>query len=311
MTQTQGKPNQILQGVIIISASVSALAFGDAIAKLLSADLTLWQIFFARSLFALPILGAVIIFTGTAFRVHAAKWVVLRSVLLVLTWIAYYASFPVLSLSVAAVAIYTFPILVALFSSFLTEEPTTKRQWLGIMIGFIGVVVILKPGSDAFSWFTLLPVLGASFLALAMILTRNKCQQESPLILSFSLLAAFFVVGLIGIIVLTIWPLSDQIQSASAFVFSGWGQMDGLAWLVMMFLGLMAVAVFSGIARAYQIAPPAIIAVFDYVYLVSAILWGFIFFAEKPDTLTIFGMGLIFFAGVLVAMPAARNRFVK
>ncbi|MCF6305089.1 MAG: DMT family transporter [Rhodobacteraceae bacterium] len=306
-----GRPDKTLQGILIISASVTALAFSDAIAKQLSLNLTIWQIFFLRSLFALPVLGVIFVLTGTAFRVYAPKWVLLRSVLLVLTWVCYYASFPFLSLSVAAVAIYTFPILVALFSTFLTDEPTSGRQWLGIMLGFVGVVVILQPGTDGFLWFTLLPVLGASFLAIAMILTRSKCQQESPLILSFSLLAVFLITGLIGIVVLTILPLSSQFQSASAFVFTGWGQMGLWEWGLMAFVGLMAVGIFSGIARAYQIAPPAIIAVFDYVYLLSATLWGFVFFAEKPGAVTLVGMGLIFFAGLLVAMPASKARVSK
>ncbi len=303
-----GRPDKTLQGILIISASVSALAFGDAIAKQLSVNLTIWQIFFARSLFALPVLGIVFIVSGTPFRFYVAKWVMLRSVLLVLTWICYYASFPFLSLPVAAVAIYTFPVLVALFSTFLINEPTTRRQWLGIMLGFVGVIVILQPGSDGFSWFALLPVSGAGFLALAMILTRTKCLHESPLILSFSQLLGFLIAGLVGIVALTIWPLSPQMQSASGFVFTGWGRMGGFEWALMAFLGLMAVGIFSGIARAYQIAPPAIIAVFDYVYLISATLWGFVFFAERPGALTLAGMALIFFAGVLVAVPKPRLR---
>jgi len=227
---------------------------------------------------------------------------------LVLTWIAYYASFPVLSLTVAAVAIYTFPILVALFSTVLIKEPATLRQWLGIGFGFLGVVVILRPGSDAFSWFALLPVLGASFLALAMILTRTKCQGESPLMLSFGQLGGFFVVGLIGIVILALFPLSPEIQSASPFVFTSWGAMGMVEWGLMAMLGVLSVGIFSGIGRAYQIAPPAIVAVFDNVYLISATIWGFVFFAEKPDAVTLSGMALIIFAGLLVAMSSTKSR---
>ena len=54
-------------------------------------------------------------------------------------------------------------------------------------------------------------------------------------------------------------------------------------------------------ARAYQIAPPQIIATFDYAYLVSAAIWGFVFFAERPDALTLLGMALITIAGLLAA----------
>jgi drug/metabolite transporter (DMT)-like permease len=76
-------------------------------------------------------------------------------------------------------------------------------------------------------------------------------------------------------------------------------------------------AYFTGVARAYQIAPPSIIATFDYAYLISAALWGFVFFSETPDVFTLAGMILITMAGLLVAAPKsttlsrldARRRF--
>ena len=72
------------------------------------------------------------------------------------------------------------------------------------------------------------------------------------------------------------------------------------------FLGALSAAYFAGVARAYQIAPPSTIATFDYSYLVSAALWGFVFFGERPDLFTIAGMLSITAAGLLVATPGGR-----
>lgn len=293
---------------MIISVSVFVLAFSDAISKQLSSSLSIWQIFFVRSLFALPIMAVIFRVTGTAFRVQATKWVVLRSVFLVMTWICYYSSFTMLTLSVAATAIYMFPVMIALFSSFLTKEPATSRQWTGIVLGFVGVVIILKPGTDAFSWFTLLPLLGAVFLALAMLVTREKCQEESPLMISFSQLVGFFVAGLAGLVWFSIFPTEADLQSTSSFVFSGWRDMLLSHWGLMAFTAILAIGIFSGIGKAYQIAPPAIVAVFDYVYLLSAAIWGFVFFSEIPGFATVLGMATITVAGALVALPAAQSR---
>ena len=301
------RPDQTALGIGIILASVLTMAFADALVKLVSADLTVWQVFVARSLVAVPLLMVLMRATGVALTLQAPKWTVIRAVLLVLTWLAFYASLPVLSLSVAAVAAYTNPIMTALLSATLIGERVAPRQWGGVLLGFLGVVAILKPGTDAFSWFTLLPLLAAALYALAMVLTRSKCQDEAPLTLSLALHASFLVTGVIATAVLAVIGLSDEAKAAYPFLIGDWMPMGAREWGLMALLGALAAAYFVGVARAYQIAPPPIIATFDYAYLVSAALWGFVFFAEKPDALTIAGMVLITTAGLLVAAPFSRT----
>ena len=288
-------------GIAIILGSVLTMAFADAVVKLVSANITVWQVFVARSLVAIPLLAGLWAFSGTGFTLKAPKWTVLRSALLLLTWLAFYASFPVLDLSVAAVAVYTNPIMIALLSALLIGEPVNARQWGGVLLGFAGVVAILKPGTEAFSWFTLLPLMGAGFYALAMVLTRSKCQDEAPLALAISLHGAFLIAGLLATAALALIGLNAETKAAFPFLFGDWAPMGPREWGLMVLIGALSAAYFIGVARAYQIAPPPVIATFDYAYLVSAALWGFVFFAETPDLLTVVGMVLITAAGVLVA----------
>lgn len=294
-------------GIVIILASVLTMAFADALVKLVSADLTVWQVFAVRALFAIPILLMLARTTAVALRPHAAKWTLVRSLLLVLTWLAFYAALPVLSLSVAAVAVYTNPIMTALLSAFLLGETVSGRQWGGVLLGFAGVVAILKPGSDAFSWFTLLPLLAAAFYASAMVLTRSKCREEAPLTLALTLQGAFLAAGLIATGLLALADLGADSKAAFPFLFGDWAPMALREWGLMALLGLLSAAYFVGVARAYQIAPPPVIATFDYAYLVSAALWGFVFFTETPDLLTLGGMVLITIAGLLVAAPSKQG----
>lgn len=294
-------------GILAIIASVLTMAFADAMVKRVSADLTLWQIFAARSLVALPLLLLLLRLVRISPRPRFPAWAVLRSVLLVLSWISFYAALPVLSLSVAAVAVYTSPIMIALLSAALLRQPVTLSQWGGVTLGFLGVLAILRPGTEAFSWFTLLPLAAAFFYALAMILTRGKCQSEAPLALAAALHATFIVTGLLATAVLALAGLGAETEAAYPFLLGGWAPMGLREWAVMALLGLLAAAYFTGVACAYQIAPPPVIATFDYAYLVSAALWGFVFFAETPDLFTVAGMILITLAGFLVAAPFSRK----
>ena len=303
--QENGRPDRTALGIVIILASVLTMAFADAVVKLVSADLTVWQVFAARSAVAVPILIILLLATGVDLRPRAPTWTLVRAGLLVLTWLAFYASLPVLSLSVAAVAVYTNPIMIALLSALLIGEPVSPRQWGGVLLGFAGVVAILKPGTDAFSWFTLLPLLAATLYALAMVLTRSKCRDEAPLTLALALHVLFLAAGLLATAVLALAGLGSETKAALPFLLGDWTPMGMREWGLMALLGVLAAAYFVGVARAYQIAPPPIIATFDYAYLVSAALWGFVFFAETPDTLTVVGMVLITAAGLLVAAPSS------
>ncbi len=303
----EARPDRTALGVGIILASVLTMAFADAVVKLVSANLTLWQVFAARSLFAIPILIALLRATGAGLKPRASKWALLRSALLVLTWLSFYAALPVLDLSVAAVAVYTNPIMIALLSAALIGEPVSGRQWGGVLLGFLGVIAILKPGTDAFSWFTLLPLLGAAFYALAMVLTRSKCRDEAPLALGLALHGSFLVTGLIATVLLALVGLGGDTKAAFPFLLGDWAPMGPREWGLMALIGALSAAYFAGVARAYQIAAPSIIATFDYAYLVSAALWGFILFSEKPGLLTVCGMVSITAAGLLAAAPSPKR----
>ncbi len=301
------KPNHTGRGVSTILASVAAMAFADAVVKLVSADLTVWQVFVTRSFVAIPIIAALLFASGVGLRFQSPKWAIIRSGLLVLAWLLFYAALPVLSLSVAAVAVYTTPIMIALLSAALIGEPVSGRQWTGVVLGFLGVLAILKPGSDGFSWFVLLPLLCAVFYAFAMILTRSKCQAEAPLTLALSLHSSFVVAGLIATLVLAVIGLDTETRSAYPFLLGDWAPMGMREWGLMVLIGVLSAVYFAGVAYAYQVAAPSIIATFDYAYLVSAAIWGIVLFAEIPDLLTVCGMVLITMAGLLVAGPFSKR----
>jgi drug/metabolite transporter (DMT)-like permease len=265
------RPENTTLGITLIVGSVFLMTLADALVKLVSEDLTLWQFYVTRSLISIPVLAVIMFWRGSGLWPKAAGWAYLRAALLVLMWIAYYASLPLLSLSVAAVALYTSPLLIALLSVRLIREPVGPRRWIALLIGFVGVLTILRPGTSSFSWFMLLPILGAVFYALAMILTRSKCLDETPL----------------------------------ALALAGMGVRE---WGVVSLLGVLIAVYSAGVAKAYQSAAPSIVGTFDYAYLVFAALWGFVIFAETPDAAILIGMILIAASGILVARSSEAAR---
>ncbi|MDA0702672.1 MAG: hypothetical protein O3A96_05445 [Proteobacteria bacterium] len=113
--------------------------------------------------------------------------------------------------------------------------------------------------------------------------------------------------GLAATIALSVSGFGAETKAAFPFLLGGWAPMGLREWGLMALIGTLSVGFFIGAARAYQIAPPPIIATFDYGYVVAAILWGFVFFAEAPDASTIGGMALVAVAGLLVSAPVSKK----
>ncbi|WP_179379092.1 DMT family transporter [Jannaschia marina] len=285
-------------GVSTIVGTVLALSLGDALIKALGGGggMGLWQLFATRSLVAFPVLliGALLLFGVARLRPRAWGWIGLRSALLTIMWIAYYLSLPLLPLAVAAAAYYTLPLFIVAFAALFGGERVGRTQWAGVTIGFIGILLVLRPGGEAFAWAALLPILSAMLYAAAMILTRTKCQAEHPATLALGLNATFILTGLAGLLLGRILALDPP-----GFLSTGWTAMDAEAWRTTLILAALILVASVGTAVAYQAAPAATIGTFDFAYIGFALVWGALFFEETPEPAALAGIALIVAAGIL------------
>ena len=292
----QGSDN-IALAVGAILVTVFALSLGDALIKQVSAGFVLWQIFVVRSLLAVPVLLLVIlVFAKNASLIPIQLgWTSVRSLMLVFMWIAYYVSLPHLQLSVAAAAYYTLPLFITLFSAVFVGERISKLGWLAVGIGFLGVLLILRPKAEEFNAYALLPLVSAMLYALAMILTRTKCQTEHPLTLSLVLNIYFVLTGAVAATMISMFVGPDR----NGFLLAPWTPMEAEQWTAMCLLAAAILIGSIGAAIAYQKGPSSMVGTFDFAYVGFAVLWGLVFFAEVPDIVSIAGMLMIVAAGVL------------
>lgn len=288
-------------GVFVIVATVCTMAFTDATIKYVSASFPLWQIFVVRSVVAVTILLTLILSAKTAINIFPLdmRWVLARSFLLAFMYIAIYAAAPKLPLAVIAAALYTGPLFVALFSAVLIKEPVGTRGWGAIVLGFIGVLVVLRPSTSGFSFYALIPVIAGLFYALAAVITRTKCAKEKLQVLAIMLNLSVLTVGLVATLIIALVQPNINAETYP-FLLSNWVQMGATEWKIIALLAVLITLIGLGLAKAYQSAPPTIIATFDYTYLLFAALFGFLFFGEIPDAATIIGMCMIATAGLIV-----------
>ncbi|MEO1106635.1 MAG: DMT family transporter [Pseudomonadota bacterium] len=232
---------------------------------------------------------------------QSVTWIAVRSALLVMMWVAYYLSLPLLPLAVAAAAYYTLPLFIVAFAAMFGGETVGKMQWAGVVLGFFGIILVLRPGGEAFQWASILPIFSAVLYAVAMILTRTKCLQEHPATLALGLNAMFVVIGGFGL--LMGWVLKAEV---SGFLTATWVAMSFEEWRNIGILATLILVASVGTAVAYQAAPASTVGTFDFAYVGFALIWGGLFFDERPDNIALFGIALIVVAGVLaVRRPKA------
>jgi drug/metabolite transporter (DMT)-like permease len=223
--------------VASILAGNLAFSLGDAAVKSISADLVLWQIFVTRSIIVIPLLIGIIFlqFGPTSLAPRHFGWVALRSLMLTLMLVAYLSSLPHLALGVAAVTFYTLPIFITLFAALFIGDKIGLIGWASVLMGFAGVVLILKPTPDGFNRYALLPLVSAILYALTAILTRTKCREEHPLVLSLGANLSIVVIGLLAtLLVAMVGEPSDEAQKVS-FLFGEWSAMGVAEWLTIGF----------------------------------------------------------------------------
>lgn len=309
-SEANGRRDNVPLGIVVIILTVFAMASADAVIKYVSATFTLWQIYVVRSLIVIPMIMAVMTLGPRQALAAGAifGWPFLRGLMLAVMYVAIYAAMPVLSLATIAASLYMAPLFIAVLSPILMGETVGRWRWAAVVLGFLGVLAILRPGSDSFSSLALIPVLAALLYALVAIMTRTRCVGTPPTVLAFALNLALLLVGIVATALLAVWRPAQTEPFFYPFLFGQWMAMGLREYGIIAILAGLMVVVSLGLAKAYQSAPSSVIATFDYSYLLFSVFWGVVLFGDLPDVPTIAGMLMIATAGLLVIRREGRSR---
>jgi len=164
--------------------------------------------------------------------------------------------------------LFTLPIFITLFPALFIGDRISKNGWFAVVLGFIGVLLILRPQAGDFN-------VNALFsLVSAMIVTRARCREEHPFTLSLALNVGF----IIGVCLAAGLILLVPAELRQEFMLSPWTLMGQAEWISILRLAAAILIGSVGAAAAYQNAPPAMIGIFDFAYIGYAVIWGIVFF---------------------------------
>lgn len=299
--------NRDLGAAVIILTAVLLMTIADAMIKAFMGDLGLWQLFLTRAPFALALLvGLAAVLPARNWRLRSAwaalcdPWVNLRSVLVVLMYLFMYMSFPYLKLAVMGAAFFIAPIFTALMAALFLKDRVGLRGWLGVALGFIGVMVVSRPGTSVFQPAIFLPVIAGLCYSFAAVLTRAKLRQSNTLGVALSLNLILMILSSLLVLGLNFAPPPAAWVEHSPFMLRPWAPMAGQDWAAIVVMAVLVCGITVLLALAYQVGRSVLVATLEYSYLIYAGVIGFVFLGEVLDGFSLLGMAILVTAGALV-----------
>ena len=301
--------NERTLAIILVTLSTFGFAIQDMVVKLLTEIGSLWQLMLLRAVLVVFILTTWVILRNRQDIIKPAgwKWPLVRAFLMSCAYSFFYASLPFTALAQAAACFFTAPIFTCFFAAIILKEKVGIWRISSIFVGFLGVLYIIQPGTSNMQAILFLPVLAGASYALGVVITRGFCKDQPALSLTIIHNAFYALVGALMVILIPIIPISVETKIANSFVFSGWLQLTFSIVLMIGITSLTHILAMTSSIRAYQLAESSFVSLFEYTYLIFAILIDFIVWQYLPNTQGIIGVTMIISAGVMIALRE-RNR---
>lgn len=253
----------------------------DAISKFLVADYAVGQMMWIRYILLCLFAWFVVRRRGVraALRTRQPWLQVVRSLVAVVEGGMFVLAFRYLPLADAHAIAATSPLIVIALGVIFLDERAGPARWLAVAAGFVGVMMIIRPGLRAVDWPVLLPLAGAVLWAGYQILTRLAARHDSPdTSLIWSALVALLATTFIG-------PIDWQWPTATA-------------WALLMVISALGAVAHYALIKALDHAEAGAVQPYAYTLLVWAALLGVVVFGDVPDIWTILGAGIVVASGL-------------
>lgn len=269
--------------LLLVFLSVTSLAAGDAIVRLLVENLHVGQVIAFRGVLLIIILAGGLLITGYRFRMNRLfhRWSMLRALSETIATFCFFSAVQFVPIAIATTIVFIFPIILTLVSIPLYGEKVGPWRWFAVMMGFIGVMIISNPAGETFSWVMILPLMSAFGLVGGVLSTRNIPKNIPATEITLTTAIISTAVGFMSL------PFGWQSLGIFEITF------------LPIAAGLVALAFVSYII-AIRKGELSLIAPVQYLVIFWATFWGAVIWNEYPSYHAILGGMLIITAGGVI-----------
>ena len=272
-----------MKAIILNLSAWVILPFMDTIAKYLSAELSFFQITWARYFFTVFwTLPFIFFFFRKNLRwSQNPKLQILRGLTLFSANICFFYSISIISMAKALTLAFVAPLVTTALSPIFLEERVGVKRWIAVVIGFIGSLVVIRPGIIEFNLATLAALGTGCFYGVYLIITRKLHSTDNPLL-------TLLITGIVGASVSTL------------LVPIVWVNPTNIQWLWLSIMGIFACLGHILLIYSLKYADASKLAPFGYFEIITNIILGYFFFKDFPDFWTFLGLAIIISSGFYI-----------
>ena len=291
-----------VKGVSFLVLALLILSLQSIAVKWIGGNYSIMEIVMFRSFVALP--ATILLYRLEGKRglpttqQHTLEYV--RGFFLFLSYTTAFMGLAALPLAEIEAIRFSGPLMITILSVLMLGEKVGLQRWLALIVGFLGVLLVVRPGSANFNLGSIFILISVLFYALNVILTRKLRTTDSSATMSYYSSLVYLVAAFaLSPLAIFIGEMPDAHPSI-AFLLRAW-TMPGLLDLVIMAgLGLVWAGGMYFMARAYSAAPASVVAPFEYVSLPINIMWGLLIWHEFPTVMTLAGALLTLASGMYI-----------
>ena len=295
------KENNFL-AITYIMLGMTAFALQDTVIRLLAVDISILQVMFARSVVALILLTLFLKITKKEIilKTEFPKLSIFRTVMFILAFVFYYIGLHYLTFAEATALFFTAPFFITIFSGIFLKEKIGLIRWAIIVYGFIGVLFIVSPDINSFNIYMIYPILCAAGYSANMIIIKYTSEKDNVYTQTLHVYIATIIICPIITFSGIFLDFGNSNSEVLNFLFRDWFFNDPKSLFMIFVVGVSVIFGFIFLFNAYRHGRPYIIAPFEYIFLIWAVILGWFIWSETVDLKTWTGIAIIVSAGIFI-----------
>jgi drug/metabolite transporter (DMT)-like permease len=295
--------------VLSLCGGVALAVSLDAAVKWLSGEYPVHQLVVLRCLVAAPVLFVLAGMRGREIVTLHPRWpvVVLRGILMCSAYLAFVMAIAAMPMADAVAIYFTLPLFVAVLAGPLLGEKVGLDRWFAILAGFLGVLIMIRPGTGVFEPAALLALYAGFGYATGQMLTRWLGYGIRASVLAFHQNVVFLAVGTALSLLFGFGQFAGEAHPSLDFLMRGWTTPPLADLALILSLGVVAGLAMVLYTQAYRLTEANLVAPFEYTAMIWATFYGIVLFGDFPDWVTGAGAVLVIGAGLYMLRAVQRR----